>query len=122
MSRRLPLFSLGLSACTLVAPMPEDQPCKEVGWAYAARTYSCSGDVELANDRYDELVDQTTCIEWAADDPRLDEIGAEDLFSCAFLIRNLPCETLEALDGDVQALLDLDPSCDWVIQVDGGAP
>ena len=121
MSRLLPLF-FGLSACTLVAPMPDDQPCKEVGWAYAARTYTCSGDVELANERYDELTDQTTCIEWEPDDPRLDEIGAENLFTCAYYIRNLPCETLEALDGDVEALLALEPSCDWVIQVDGGAP
>jgi hypothetical protein len=111
-----------LAACHLVEPMPADQPCKEVGWAIAARTHACTGDVEAANTAFEHFEDETSCIEWEADDPRLDELGAEDLFSCAYTLRNLPCETVEGLGDDIEAWLAADPSCDWVVEWEGGAP
>ena len=114
MIRALPLLTL--AACQLIEPMPGDQPCKEVGWAFANRTYTCTGDVDLANRRYEALQAATTCISHTADDPALDTARPEDLFSCAFTIRNLPCETLAEIGDDIDALLATDPSCDWVIR------
>lgn len=111
----------GLVGCTLVEPMPGDQPCKEVGWAIASRTHDCTGDVALANDRHAAFDDRAECIEWEADDPALDEIGAEDLFSCAFTLRNLPCETIEALGDDFEAWLETDEACAYVVSLKGGA-
>ena len=55
------------------------------------------------------------CIEWEADDPALDGSGAEDLFSCAFTIRNVPCELEPELGDDLGAWLALDPGCTWVV-------
>lgn len=116
-----PTFALfaALTGCTLIEPMPGDQPCKEVGWAIAARTHACTGDVALANTRYEDFTDQITCVEWAADDERLGNTPPEDLFSCAFTIRNLPCETVAELGDDLDAWLALDEGCAYVIEVEG---
>ncbi len=108
-------------SCTLIEPMPGDQPCKEVGWAIAARTHACTGDVALANARYEDFTDQITCVDWAADDERLGTTPPEDLFSCAFTLRNLPCETVAALGDDLDAWLALDEGCAYVLEVDGAA-
>lgn len=110
---------LSLGGCKLIEPMPSDQPCKEVGWAIASRTHDCTGDVALANDRYEAFRDAAECIEWEADDPALDAVGAEDLFSCAFTIRNLPCETIDELGDDLGAWLEVDEACAWVVKLEG---
>ena len=115
------LAAVACAGCTLIAPMPEHQPCKEVGWAIAARTHACSGDVALANGRYDAFLAETECVGWAADDPRLGAPPPEDLFSCAFTLRNLPCEVVDELGDDLDAWLALDEGCAYVVQ-DGGAP
>ena len=114
------LAALALGGCQLIEPMPGDQPCKEVGWAIAARTHACTGDVELANARYEDFSDQNDCVEWTADDERLGAVPPEDLFSCAFTIRNLPCETVTELGDDLDAWLALDEGCAYVVQPAGG--
>ena len=46
-------------------------------------------------------------------------IGPEDLFSCAFTLRNVPCETVKELGDDIGAWLNLDPGCSWVAEPKG---
>ena len=113
------LAGVGLGGCKLIEPMPSDQPCKEVGWAIASRTHDCTGDVALANDRYEAFRDAAECIEWEADDPALEAVGAEDLFSCAFTSRNLPCETIDELGDDLPAWMEVDEACAWVVKLEG---
>lgn len=112
-----------LGGCAPIKPMEPDLPCREAGYAIAARTAECTGDGELAQARYEQFRKEFECIEWKGDDPRFDETGgpeAEDLFSCAFTIRNLPCETVKELGGDLSAWLATDPGCSWVVK-GGGA-
>lgn len=115
---------LALAGCDPIDPMPADLPCREAGYAIAARTAECTGDAELAQKRYDAYRAEFQCIEWSADDPELmDTAGpaAEDLFSCAFTLRNLPCEFVDDLGDDVEAWLSMDPGCTWVAKKKGGA-
>lgn len=78
----LPLLLLG--GCDPIDPMPPDLPCREAGYAIAARTAECTGDAQLGQERYDAYRAEFECIEWSPDDPELmDTAGpaAEDLFS-----------------------------------------
>ena len=113
-----------LTGCDPIQPMPADLPCREAGYAIAARTAECTGDGALGQARYDAYRADFECIEWDADDPELlDTAGpaAEDLFSCAFTLRNLPCEMVEDLGDNVEAWLSMDPGCTWVAKKKGGA-
>lgn len=112
-----------LSACDPIAPMPEDLPCREAGYAIAARTAECTGDAALGQERYESYRKTYSCIEWSPDDPQfwdtagaVREVGPEDLFSCAHTIRNVPCEMVEELGDDIGAWLNLDPGCSWVAE------
>lgn len=119
---RWPLLLL-LAGCDPIAPMPADLPCREAGYAIAARTAECTGNVELGQSRYERYRSQWSCIEWSADDPLLLDTanpGPEDLFSCAFTLRNLPCEMVDELGNDIGAWLELDPGCSWVATPRGG--
>ena len=110
-------------ACDPIQPMPPDLPCREAGYAIAARTDACTGDSQAAQDRYDAFRRQYRCIEWEADDPvLLDDAtpNAEDLFSCAFTIRNTACEIVDELGDDIDLWMDLDPGCSWVAERKGG--
>lgn len=107
-----------------IQPMPEDLPCREAGYAIAARTVQCTGDAALGQARYDTFREEYTCLLWAADDPRLQDPTVwdtgpakphpADLFSCAFTLRNLPCELVAELGDDLAAWLAQDPGCTWV--------
>ena len=113
-----------LGGCAPLDPMPADLPCREAGYAIAARTAECTGDNALGQARYDAYRADFECIEWSPDDPELiDTAGpaAEDLFSCAFTLRNLPCEMVAELGDDVEAWLRKDPGCTWVAKKKGGA-
>lgn len=120
-TRRRPLAALVLLvACAPITTMPPDLPCREAGYAIAARTAQCTGDAALGEARYAAFREAYTCIEWSPDDPQLTDTGAlthaEDLFSCAFTLRNLPCELVEELGDDLDAWLALDPGCTWVVE------
>ena len=121
-------LALQITSCETVTPMPKDQACREVGWAIAARVYSCTGDPSLATARAEDFDREATCIEWSADDPEFSApadtasgpVRPEDLFSCAFTLRNLPCDTVTALGDDLSAWLATDPTCAWVVSLDEG--
>ncbi len=119
-----PLVALAaLAGCDSISPMPVDLPCREAGYAIAARTAECTGDIALGERRYERYRAQFACIEWSADDPALwdtGNVGAEDLFSCSFTIRNLPCEVVADLGDDIEAWLSTDPGCTWVAREKGG--
>jgi len=122
MIRFVPLV-LALAACDPIDPMPADLPCTEARAAIAARTLECTGDAALSDARAAAFDRGFACIPWSADDPALSDTSGprpEDLFSCAFTIRNLPCETVAAHGDDLRAWLSEDPGCTWVAEPKSG--
>lgn len=114
------LSLLVLAGCSPIEPMPPDQPCREAGYAIASRTLSCTGDAKLSQDRYDSFRKDFTCIEWETTDPRFDvDFGPEDLFGCAFVLSNLPCELVDQYGDDLDAWLAATDSCALVVELEG---
>jgi hypothetical protein len=116
------LALIGLCSCDPIKPMPDDLPCREAGYAIAARTAECTGDAALGQARYEDYRARYSCILWEADDPALKDSsnpGPEDLFSCAFTLRNIACEVALDLGDDIDGWLSLDPGCTWVAQPKG---
>jgi hypothetical protein len=123
--RRLPgaVALLVVGSCKPIEPMPEDLPCREAGYAIAARTAECTGKAALGQRRYEAYRKQYACIEWSADAEEFQDTSgreAADLWSCAFTIRNAPCEVVDELGDDISAWLALDPGCTWVAEPKGG--
>lgn len=80
-----------LTACSNLQPMDPDQPCREAGFAIAARTEQCTGDPELANARFEQFADEYVCVAVDPLDPEWNNaaVQPQDLFDCAFTIREL---------------------------------
>ncbi|MFO0006047.1 MAG: hypothetical protein ACK559_33475, partial [bacterium] len=56
--RSIPMRIIALSGallggCDPIEPMPSDLPCREAGYAIAARTTQCTGDAALGQARYE---------------------------------------------------------------------
>jgi hypothetical protein len=113
-----------LAACSNLAPMPPDLPCREAAFAIAARTEECTGDVALAESRVDQFQELYTCIAVDTTDPAFDgpAMAVEDLFGCAFSIRELPCELVEEYGDDLELYLLNSASCTWIISRNDGEP
>lgn len=90
-------------------PLPEDQVCREVGYAIAARTKGCSGDEELAFARWEQFQDAYACLP-------IDERDAPQLLNCAATIRKLSCERAEANGDDLALWLETSPACRHVVE------
>ena len=108
------------TSCLPIDPMPPDQPCLEAGYAIASRTLECTGNAKLSQDRYDAFRKEFTCIEWDVTDPRLGlDFGAQDLFGCAFVLSNLPCELVDEKGDDIEAWLLSTDTCALVVEMEG---
>jgi hypothetical protein len=108
---------LWLAACT--RSLPEDQLCKEIGYAIAGRTEECTGDRELASARFEAFEERYTCAPFDPEPKGEDTespIAPEDLFHCPLAIRNLPCELVEQYGDDLSAYLTASPICATIIE------
>lgn len=120
----LPLLT-GLSGCTWISKVDGDSPCNEAGYAIARRTYQCTGDPDLSNDRHDRFLDTTECIPLEYDElgqvtsgPGANlGVAAEDTYHCAFLISELACEVVDELGDDIEAWLSVSNACAYVVEV-----
>ena len=125
--RWMPGGGLVLAGCASLHALPPEQPCLEAGYAIAARTYECTGDGELANDRYLTFRDDYRCVpipEWHLEDGSVGahlegdsgllELDPPDAFHCAFAIRQLPCELVADYADDLDQWLASSNACDWV--------
>ena len=90
----------------------DDQPCFEAQTAIAARYEECTGDTDAALALHDQVGVETEC-RWP-DAPAFEgqegELAA-GVYECAFAIRNLPCELVEAYGTDIDAWLTAAPVC-----------
>lgn len=90
-----------------------DDICKEVGYAIAGRTQECTGDVALAEARYEAFSADYTCV---ADDGRDTALYlTEDLYACPLAIRNLACELVDSYGDDTEAWLRASPFCALIV-------
>lgn len=105
------LLALALSGCILpsITAVADDQPCVEAAYAIARRTEECTGDRELANDRYDLFYDEWKCIPTPVDDPQYEGIQ-QDLYGCAATISSFSCETVEEFGDDIALWVGVDPA------------
>lgn len=96
----LSLFSLllvlaGSAACDAEPDeIPDDESCKQAGYAIANRTFTCEGDGDLANERYERLMDEYRCL-------------ANDGFGCAEKTLELTCEQVADAGDDLDRWLTL---------------
>jgi hypothetical protein len=113
-----------LVGCLTHRELPPDAACTEAGVAIARRTFECTGDDALANDRYEAYIEAVDCKEI----DYLDFLESEelyefehdtpaDLFHCAFAIGELACELVDAYGEDFESWLSASPMCDVVVEV-----
>lgn len=116
----LAVAGVALTSCDPIDPMPPDQACREAGYAIANRTLTCTGNATLSQTRYDRFRKDFTCIEWEPDDSRYTvDFGPEDLFGCAYVLSNLPCELVDLYGDDLDTWLRATDSCALVVELDG---
>lgn len=109
--------ALLLVACEHLPTVPPDQYCKEAGFSIASRTFECTDDPGLANDRYEAFAQTYTCREW--DLSRENQLQAPveaDLFHCAFAIDALSCGEVRACGDDLDCWLAASPTCALVVK------
>ena len=102
-----------LSACVLAEPLEVEEICKNVGFQISSRTLDCTGDQELAVNRFDTFKGHYSCT--AVDQ---DVTG----FDCAQALGALACEQVEALDDDLDAWLATSESCARILERKPDAP
>ena len=127
----LPLV-LVLTACPSLSQMPRDQPCLDAGYAIARRTYECTGDTALGNERFEQFRREFACIDlpkYAIDTGRVTRfivatdtgatISPPDYFHCALAIDALACETVTEFGDDIASWLSVSDACPWVTRPRG---
>ena len=86
---------LAIGACDAEPDeLPEDESCRQTGYAIANRTFTCEGDGDLANDRYERLMEEYRCL-------------SNDHFACAKNTLELTCEDVAAAGDDLDQWLRL---------------
>lgn len=113
-----------LSGCITLQKMAPDLPCREAAYAIASRTETCSGDLDLANSRYEAFEATYDCIAVDVTDPDFNgpALSPDDLFDCPLSIRELPCELTDAYGDDLDRWLLVSNACPWVIARKDGLP
>ncbi len=103
------------AGCTGVDYTPNDEPCKQIGYSIASRTAACTGDRELANERYRRFDATYTCL---VTDP------TQETFNCAVFVGDLTCEQIEALGlgDDPDPWLLASRECTTVVARKDGQP
>ena len=94
-----------LGGCPIY-PLENDELCKEAGYSIANRTYSCTANPELANQRYEKFAREFTCS--ITDVQRAPVVC---YLECAEAINALSCDDVDALGNDIEAWLLTSPQC-----------
>jgi hypothetical protein len=120
---RATLGLLLLGACSGIQPMPADQPCREAGYAIAARTFACTEDAELSNARYERFEAEYVCvpIDLAEAPENPANFPEDDYFHCAYAIDGLSCDEVLRRGDDLDAWLRASNACPYVVQRRDGA-
>lgn len=94
-SRLLIAVFLAIAACDAEPDeLPPDESCKQAGYAIANRTFTCEGDGDLANARYERLMGEYRCL-------------SNDGFACAKRTLELTCDQVSTAGDDLDQWLTL---------------
>ena len=101
--------------CSPPDPIDGEGPCREVGYAIARRTFECTGDADLSNDRYERFDSQLQCVEV---DLSISPDGFDegDYWHCAFAIGELACELVDEYGDEVERWLGTSDACGYVVR------
>jgi hypothetical protein len=129
---RRALFLL-LAGCPSLHALPKDQACTEAGYAISGRTFECTADPDLSNERYLQFERDYDCVplpDWqieggTAGTRLVGDTGdlpyyPPDAFHCAFAIRQLPCELVDEYGDDLDLWLATSDACEIVVAPAGG--
>ena len=106
---------LALVGCLSYRFPEQDSPCIEVGLSIARRTYECTGDDALADERFHAFEQQVECRNTDAVLREHPGIGAADLYECSFAVGEVACEWVEAWGDDIPSWLAASDRCTWVV-------
>lgn len=100
--------------CESVYDMDADEPCRQAGFAIAARTEACTNDGDLANRRYEALRDKYSCTITKA---------TEADFLCSRALLESTCDDVAKQRDDYDAWFARHPRCGQIFaRSDGSAP
>lgn len=105
-----------------IEPVDGKLPCQDTAVAISRRTLECTGDTELAADRYDLFFEEYRCLEvdfttelheaWY---DNLEEAPG-DWFHCSWAVGELACELTETYGDDLEQWLDASPVCGAIME------
>lgn len=90
-----------------------DEPCRQAGFSIASRTFACTGDTTLANDRYRRFAGAYRCV--AAE-------ATAEAFSCSNALGDRTCDQVLVHGDDLGAWLGTAPACRAILVQADGAP
>lgn len=100
----------------LVACQPRtfepDDVCEDVAASVSNRTFACTRDVKLANDRYHQLRSRYRCTA----DPLT---PFEEVYDCPIAVGELSCEQVAAAGEDYDKWLSASPRCPEILKKEG---
>ena len=91
--------------------------CRDAASVIAGRTFDCTADPNLGNDRYDLFFDLYECI---PRDPA--KVPYDELYHCSLMVGALTCEQVKAFGDDLDRWLSASPACPLIIERADGTP
>lgn len=76
---------------------PGDEWCLQAGYAIASRSFTCEGDADVANERYERLMGEYACV------PDVTNAGP----GCSQRLLELTCDQVSVAGDDLQQWLNL---------------
>jgi hypothetical protein len=95
-----------LASCQPTYEMDAHEACRNAGFSIASRTLSCTGNGELANQRYDQLVASYRC--------SVNEVTI-DQFECAEQLNAISCSDALAYGDDLAKWLARSKTCGRIL-------
>lgn len=110
------MILLTVLGCITLRPLEPDAPCREVGFAISRRTFDCTGDEALANERYERFEDELRCVPVDYEGIDTDQSSQADWFGCSFAIGQLACPLVLEYGDDLQQWLTASEACELVVE------
>lgn len=111
LGRILGPLALGVAASTCgLYDIEEDEPCRQVGYSIASRTFACTGDGDLANARYEQFASKFQCISG--------DVTA-DSFHCSRTISALTCDQVAQNGDEMDRWISPAPRCVRLLRASG---
>lgn len=98
-----------LFGCSSQEELPPGEVCEDVGYSISNRVLTCTGDKELAVQRWEEFRNEYQCLVKTVDRK------IEEYYVCPVEVRRTPCDTVAAAGGDLDLWLGSVPICTEIL-------